>query len=186
MRWDIQWKIGNLLQQDPSIPYGRRLKQRQMPSNYRVRELWLGWTKCTGDQIDVLGGGFGYRFGIFAPPKRKWGITELKRSKNSISRFLKIGLKFCCLDLFGVTIPSWKNLGVWKVMKTFQRHFRGQGNHPTPKVAPVYHFSIHVQPSKGKTASCHHWWHTWINHLRRGGGAVQFGCSVLGSSADQS
>lgn len=145
----------------------------------RMDEVYGGSNWCTWWRFRIS-------FWNFRPPKRKWGITELKRSKNSISRFLKIGLKFCCLDLFGVTIPSWKNLGVWKVMKTFQRHFRGQGNHPTPKVAPVYHFSIHVQPSKGKTASCHHWWHTWINHLRRGGGAVQFGCSVLGSSADQS
>ena len=94
--------------------------------------------------------------------------------------FWKLGWNFG-VDLFGVTIPSWKNLGVWKVIKTFQRHFRGQENHPTPNAAPVYHFhlfSVHVQPCKGKTAACHHWWHTWINHLRRGGGAVQFGSWV--------
>lgn len=78
-------------------------------------------------------------------------MNELKRSNNSMSRFLKIGLKFCCRFVWCYcTIPSWKNLGVWKVIKTFQRHFRGQENHPTPNVATVYHFPSMSSPLKAR------------------------------------
>ena len=179
-----------------------------MPSNYRVRELWLGWTKCRGIKLIYLVAVSENRFGIFTPPKSKLGkwIEKIKHFHEQIFEnwveimfrdcYWTVSIKCeisnpsnlhiicadlgmlplpvtvtmslsyvsicfhwilfefvfvsCCVDLFGVTIPSWKNLGVCKVIKTFQRHFRGRENHPTPNAAPVYHFPSMSSPGKAR------------------------------------